>query len=167
MRATDQQQNIWAFTETMVLVCPHCGAPAWSRRQETPAAASAAAGIFTDRRVTCTRCAFSKNWTGNATFAFSQREPVSDGYFELPLYLQTACCNDTLWVYNPSHLQLLQNWLSADLRQRQADPNWGWANQSYFPRLPKWLKSAKNRPAIATALAKLQLLASKLASSGQ
>ncbi|MFI3220089.1 MAG: hypothetical protein QX189_13390 [Methylococcales bacterium] len=65
---------------------------------------------------------------------------------------------NTLWVYNPQQLAELKEWIQADLREREKDSTWGWSNQSYFSRLPRWLKLAKNRTVVLSAIAKLEAL---------
>jgi hypothetical protein len=74
-----------------------------------------------------------------------------DWYFGLPLWLQISCCRETLWAYNYKHLEFIENYVSANLRERT--PN---LNKSVASRLPKWIKSAKNRDEILKAIKKLK-----------
>ncbi len=74
-----------------------------------------------------------------------------DWYFQEPLWLQTECCGETLWAYNEKHLEFIENYVAAKLRARI--PN---QNRSLASRLPKWIKSAKNRDEILKAIGKLK-----------
>lgn len=56
-----------------------------------------------------------------------------------------------LWAYNSDHLAFLRGYVEADLRERE--PN---ANASLASRLPKWLKSAKNRESVLRAVKRLE-----------
>jgi hypothetical protein len=62
------------------------------------------------------------------------------------------CCGELLWARNPSHLDFLENYVVARLRERA--PN---QNGSTVSRLPKWMKSAKHREELAVAIARLRL----------
>ena len=156
-RATDQRKKIWDFVaDEMLLVCPRCSSPAWSRILDEKKSQETPVSLWADRRVTCTQCTYTKSWRGNSTFAATHTSPVKDGYFKLPLFLQVPCLGDSLWAYSPHHLNELLAWLAADLRQRKPDTTYGWSNRSYFSRLPKWMKLAKNRKAVMSAIAKLK-----------
>src|SRR5215212_7033778 len=63
-----------------------------------------------------------------------------DWYFGLPLWLQTPCAGQVLWAWNEWHLDWMERYVAADLRERT--PN---INMSLASRLPRWIKSAKNR----------------------
>jgi len=64
-----------------------------------------------------------------------------DPWFRLPLWLQAGCCGKLLWAYNTGHLDLLEAYIGARLRERGPVPG----SMSMAERLPAWLKSAKNR----------------------
>jgi hypothetical protein len=71
----------------------------------------------------------------------------TDWYFQYPLQLQIECCGQTLWAYNEKHLEFIKNYVEAKLRART--PN---INRSLVSRLPKWIKSARNRERILRAI---------------
>jgi hypothetical protein len=56
-----------------------------------------------------------------------------------------------LWAYNAEHLDFLEEYVRASIRERE--PN---RNASLASRLPAWLKSAKNREAVLAACAALR-----------
>ena len=63
-----------------------------------------------------------------------------------------------LWAFNRRHLELLESYVEAKLRERHEDEDQGWANTSLVSRLPAWMKSAKNREEVLKGLARLREL---------
>jgi hypothetical protein len=77
-----------------------------------------------------------------------------DPYFQRPVWLQANCCGNVLWAYNVRHLDLLEAYVQARLRERgELVP---WAPTSLVERLPTWLKAAKNRTEILRAIKRLR-----------
>jgi hypothetical protein len=149
-RFEDTGDGIYAFMEDTLVVCPQCSGRAVSRQvttEERP-------GWFSPRRLGCTRCAYTKDWSNRA---ISRRwHEVRDDYFELPLWLQTPCCGEVLWAYNEAHLAYLEDFVRARLRERQRDPKYGWSNHSVASRLPQWMKAGKNREVVLKGLGRLR-----------
>ena len=122
----------------------------------------------TTRRIvlTCSACGLSRFWTGNwwskqIEGGLSVLAPVvspTDGpvdwYFHLPLWLQTPCCGEVLWAYNADHLNFLDDFVRATLREN-AQTERGWSNQSLRSRLPAWIKATHNRDAVLKGIARL------------
>ena len=79
-----------------------------------------------------------------------QDEPF-DPHFGYGLWLQTRCAGNVLWAYNHQHLEFIRAYVASSLRERT--PN---TNSSLASRLPKWLKSAKNRQAVERAVKRLE-----------
>lgn len=77
-------------------------------------------------------------------------DPV-DPYFGYPLWLQSECCGEILWAYNPRHLQTLKSYIGARLRDGRNRHKWAMTG-----RLPQWIKSAKNRGSILKCLERLE-----------
>ncbi len=80
-----------------------------------------------------------------------------DDYFGLPLWLRFECCGAVLWAYNIEHLQYIERFVRADLRERVRDERHGWMNASLASRLPRWLKLAKNRETVLHAIQQLRM----------
>jgi hypothetical protein len=72
--------------------------------------------------------------------------------YGLELALRTPTRFGVLYVYNPTHLRALKDFIVADLRERTKDVG----NGSYFSRLPTWIKSAKNRDELLKAIGRLE-----------
>lgn len=80
----------------------------------------------------------------------SSDAPV-DPFFGYPLLLQFLVGGEILWAYNEQHLTHLQDYISADIRERKIHGKW-----SMVTRLPTWMKLAKNRPKVLRGLRKLE-----------
>ncbi|WDE01906.1 hypothetical protein SG35_016280 [Thalassomonas actiniarum] len=84
---------------------------------------------------------------------FTRTEPIDhaiDPFWGLELALKEDTRHGTVWVYGATHLEQLKLYISAQLREG------GGTKWSYFTRLPKWLKTSKNRELVLKAIAKLE-----------
>ena len=149
-RTQDTRANIYSFTDETLLVCPRCAGCALSRQLD-PAAPS---GFFAPRRLVCAQCGHLAEW--HQSSIRRGWENARDDFFELPLWLQIPCCGEVLWAYNARHLEFLETYVQASLRERVRSPDRGWSNQSLASRLPAWIKSAKNREEVLQGIARLR-----------
>ncbi len=108
-------------------------------------------------RVACTSCSFVKDKIDASQSYYWYDEDPTDSYFKYPLWLKTSCCGESLWAFNERHLKFLENFVSAELREREQNEH-GWANSSLASRLPKWIQAAKCREKIKVCLVKLREL---------
>lgn len=70
------------------------------------------------------------------------------------MWLQADCSGHVLWAYNVRHLDLLDAYVAAKLRERgEVMPG---APASLVERLPTWLKAAKNRTEILRTIKRLR-----------
>ena len=162
-RFVDDGRSLWNFdlwntADSFWVVCPGCT----SRATVDPE-------THHDVRFVCVQCGRSEIWQnrGRGAVLFARHAAsfspgtigigaAVDWYFHYPLWLQTSCCGEVLWVYNLAHLAWLRQFVQAKQRTRVYNPEHGWSNRSVASRLPKWLKLAKNRDAILRAIDKLQ-----------
>jgi len=159
MRRLPDDSTIFAFGAEFLVVCPRCAQRAWVR-DRGPAAEPRVA-------LTCPNCGLSQFWEpsqpGVLTATNPKRYPAGvvamgatvDWYFHLPLWLQIPCCGETLWAYNAAHLDFLENYVCATLREHTRGPL-GWSNQALANRLPRWVKDAHNREDILKCVQKLR-----------
>lgn len=70
----------------------------------------------------------------------------------LPYFLQTTVRGRVLWASNLDHLQFLENYVRAQLRERFL----GSTHKTTAARLPVWIKGANNRAELLRALATLR-----------
>ena len=81
---------------------------------------------------------------------------MCDPVFGLPLWLQKTFGENLFWAYNTKHLDLLEQYVGAKLRERGIN-NKGTKNSLMFSRLPEFIKIAKNREAILKIIHGLQV----------
>ncbi len=107
-------------------------------------------------KCTCFSCGYTAVTLSSDRAFYWYSENPTDSYFGFDLWLQTNCSGNSLWAFNLRHLELLESYVGAALRERKRDEYWGWSNSSLASRLPKWLKSAKNREVIFKAINELK-----------
>ncbi|MBL7815059.1 MAG: hypothetical protein JNL70_08615 [Saprospiraceae bacterium] len=90
-------------------------------------------------KITCLHCGYNKTLRNGSHFE------------SLTLFLTTTCSENTLWALNETHLQWLEDYISASHRTRPLS-----SNQSLASRLPQWLTSAKNRKMVLKGIQKLK-----------
>jgi len=103
-------------------------------------------------KVVCLNCSYY-DWTDVPRYG----KQNFDWYFRLPLWLEMKCCGEVLWAYNLSHLEFIEDYVGALLRNRKPC-----INASLASRLPKWIKEAKNREPILKCIKKLKAKISHL-----
>ena len=160
-RRFNDDRWIMDFGDSFLVECPKC-----SRRATV---IDRGQGFKPRILLTCAECGHFEEWRYRgvpvlSTFTIKRRHikagqitirAAVDWYFHLPLWLQLNCCGETLWAYNERHLDFLESYVGAKLRERSFG-EFGCSNKSLASRLPAWIKSAKNRPKIMKCLAKLR-----------
>ncbi|MFG1943163.1 hypothetical protein [Nonomuraea sp. NPDC048826] len=103
------------------------------------------------RRLSCGGCGYLKDETVGSVVVGAPVDP----FFRRPLWLRARCRGHVLWAYDAQHLDLLEAYVAAKLRERGGvAPG---APASLVERLPTWLKSAKNRAEISRTIRRLRL----------
>jgi len=145
-RFSENGEMIYDFGREFLVVCPKCEAmakvvsiPVGSDKVNTR--------LTAPRNLICLTCVHRDTWQGGGIAIGASY----DWYFRLPLWLQISCCGKTLWAYNETHLDFLENYVGSKLRERV--PN---TNKSLASRLPQWIKSAKNRDEILKCIKRLR-----------
>jgi hypothetical protein len=145
----DEREHIYQFMDEFIVKCPSCHSRAYIKRIDPENH-----DWFAPRRFICS-CGKTSDWHKREISRPWGCEPLDD-YFNYPLWLQISCCGETLWAYNKKHLEFIKEYVQAELRERSKDEDSGWSNQSLASRLPKWIKSKKNRKNILKAIGKLE-----------
>lgn len=154
-RLRDDGRALDAFLAHIDVVCPRCSHRALvrlidERRPGKPPRHPA--------RLTCPGCGLTR--TQRLDPGTLQRYAVwrdgRDPYFRLPLWLRTDTRHGVLFAYNAGHLDILEAYVSATLRERNADPARRWNNRSMAARLPRWIKLAAHRDELSKALERLR-----------
>lgn len=157
-RFKDNHERIYGFGDHFLVECPRCGQCA----EVLPKPPTLQAERV---RMVCSACGNVRNWQRQSkrTLRALPWSPgldnvgvlmigtAVDWYFHLPLWLRIGCCGSELWAYNPRHLAALEEYIDASLRERSGTANGSWAT-----RLPRWMKSAKNREELLICLRRLR-----------
>jgi hypothetical protein len=159
MRLPPDDSTIYDFGGEFLVECPRCAQRALVL-DRGPAVQPRIA-------LTCTHCGLSQAWEavacGVAATTDLQRYvrgqvtlgAAVDWYFHRPLWLRVPCCGETLWAYNARHLDFLETYIGATLREHRRGPH-GWRNQSLRNRLPRWMQQARHREEILRCIAALR-----------
>lgn len=154
-RFLDSGVKIMDFYEEFLVVCPKCAGrakvvidEAEFEKLPTRKLLKFRNQFYAPRKLICLSCLHRDLWKGNQILTGGN----VDWYFRLPLWLQISCCSgEVLWAYNRSHLELIEKYVSAKLRERTVK-----GRNSFLSKLPKWIKSAGNRDEILKAIRKLK-----------
>ncbi|RSN37721.1 hypothetical protein DL990_01425 [Amycolatopsis sp. WAC 01416] len=135
-RFRDPQTRIDDLADEPILVaCPRC---------------SRCASV-TPERLTCAGCALVRFPPDPDYRAWNR--PV-DPFFREPLWLRADCCGGhTLWAFHVSHLDLIERFVAATLRERGLGDRPG---LTLVARLPSWMTMAKHRDEVLRTIAKLR-----------
>lgn len=150
----DEHETIHSFGNKFLVECPKCNLSAQVMPDRTDDD-----WIWLNPKLICLNCGYNKDNKSikkevlgdSKAYGYARIGGNYDWYFLQPLWLQINCCGKRLWAYNEKHLDFIENYVAAKLRERT--PN---KNRSLSSRLPKWIKSAKNRDEILKAIGKLR-----------
>jgi hypothetical protein len=145
-RFLDEGLRLDDFRDEFLVVCPKCRGMARVIPAET-GPGNLNVQLFSPRKLVCLGCVHRETWTGKQILTGSN----VDWYFRLPLWLQVSCCGELLWAYNFAHLDIIEQYVSAKLRERTKK-----GRNSFLSKMPAWLKLAKNRAEILKAIGKLR-----------
>lgn len=151
-RFADPRVSLYVLAESAVqVVCPACQ----GRAEVAPWLDGQPRGPYSirwPRRLVCRACGHVRNWPGDTKHTISCWGGPVDPYFRQPLWLRADCCgSQTLWAFNERHLDILERYVNARLRERGEHPG-----MTMLARLPAWLKSAKHRTEILRVIGRLR-----------
>ena len=123
--------------------CPYCGTQIQYNSQLTTK-------IKKDIEVSCSSCKITLCYTPRVS---KSRNFWNDGEcIEFDYWYQTNFKSNNLWAINLKHIQFLEDYVSATLRERYIHKY----GMMLAERLPQFIKSKKNRTALLKALQKLK-----------
>ncbi|WP_126973399.1 hypothetical protein [Gynurincola endophyticus] len=134
----DYQQEVW-------VKCTAC---------ESKAIARANYEIM-QAELICTACGYNKKVTTQAEVMRGMKANVkmaAHGYFDNDLWLQHPFKNDIFWAYNLTHLEYLERYIAAGLREHTDRTHF-----TLLEKLPKFYHEAKNRETLLKIIQKLKL----------
>ena len=141
IRFSDAGQTIYSFGASFLVVCPRC-----RRCASVVPLPGTEPQRFSPHRLVCARCGSTKDWRDHS---ISVGRPV-DWYFRQPVWLQTPCCKQILWAYNVEHLNFLEEYIQADLREQTG------GSETLISQLPRWMKDANNRAEVLRGIERLR-----------
>jgi len=149
-RFEDTGEWLYQFTDLFLVHCPRCDrcAKVVLRDAVGEQPQDYMSMVFSPRRLVCEHCGYTQNWQGREVGSTD----LSDYYFHRPLWLQTPCCNETLWALNTRHLDFLERYVAAELREGQG-------HGTLASKLPQWIMSAKNRDDVLKCIRRLREMA--------
>ncbi|QGQ20528.1 hypothetical protein GC089_16720 [Cellulomonas sp. JZ18] len=107
-------------------------------------------GTTRDLPVRCAECgAVTRHPARPAVYRSAGGRPLYRG---LDLWLQTPCEGRVLWAYDEAHLDYLERYVAAAVREQEP------GNASLASRLPAWVKAAGNRDAVGRELRRLRAM---------
>jgi hypothetical protein len=145
------------FEGDILVRCPRCAACAHLIKVPEDT------GRRTGYRLVCAGCTDDRDWLleRDRAIPWPAMGPHLSG-FGLDLWLQVPCCGETLWAFNEPHIDFLERFIAAKVRERDAVAWKGYRNSTLQSSLPRWMQIAKNRKAVSKAL---EVLRGKLESS--
>lgn len=94
----------------------------------------------------CENCGDECAYEAHISRQYFDKGQKTDPVFGLPLWLQDDFRGELFWAYNYEHLETLQHYIAAKLRERGISPrNTIRKNSAMLSRLPGFIKQAKNR----------------------
>ncbi len=140
--------NKWAAPASSKQKCSHCGEPIGN--EDRPTARTKDGKLFL--QVRCPHCGETDDYPARPGWT-TQNFGYEPGP---PLFLTTQVAGETLWVNNLAHLEALEDWLGAKVRERGPQPG-----LTMMAKLPRWMKASTNRAKVLRGLAQLRERAEK------
>lgn len=114
-------------------------------------------GEWKKLKTECPKCGDICEYDASISNHYRNNGQMTDRVFGLPLWLQTTISGNLLWAYHYEHLQLLEDFISAKIRERGISPrNTYRKNSSMISRLPEFIQQG-NREVLLKAIHSLQV----------
>ncbi|MGV6945712.1 hypothetical protein [Sphingobacterium kyonggiense] len=143
-RFQDQKLRLSDFYSNVIIQCPRCNLKA------------IATVDFESRkaRLLCENCTYSKDCSTEATFYGTIGNLIlpAHQYFYANLWLLAPFKNDIVWAYNYEHLDYLESYITAKLREHKDREHF-----TLLEKLPRFYHDRKNRDSLLKLIAKLRL----------
>ncbi len=139
-RFQDEKLIASYFYKEVWVVCPSC----------TKKATAIVDFDTCEAKLFCSHCSYNKK----STTKFSKNgsiEAAANRYFQAELWLMASFKNDVFYAYNQLHLDYLERYISATLREHKDRTHF-----TILEKLPKFYHEAKNRTALLKIIAKLK-----------
>lgn len=142
-RFNDHNKRLTAFQTEVLVVCPSCHKQALSSVDYANKKS----------RLLCSSCGYNRvKTTETRIFGIKGHlELAAHVYFRVELWLELPFKGEVIWAYNYAHLDYLESYISATLREHK--------DRSHFTlleKLPKFYHDAKNRTALLKLINKMR-----------
>ena len=139
-RFQDENLTLTHFYQEVWVVCTNC---------EKKAIAKV---VFENKiaRLFCVHCGYNKETT-TALLKNGSIKMAAHHYFEAELWLKASFKNDVFWAFNAEHLEYLERYISATLREHKDRTHF-----TLLEKLPKFYHEAKNREDLLKIITKLR-----------
>jgi hypothetical protein len=139
-RFQDENLTRYDFYKEVWVVCTSCAKKAMATVNfETKTA-----------RLLCVHCGYNKETT-TALIPKGAVETAANWYFDVELWLIATFKNDVFWAYNDKHLDYLERYIGATLREHKDRTHF-----TLLEKLPKFYHEAKNREGLLKIIEKLK-----------
>jgi len=142
-RFNDQNKRLTDFRTEVLVVCPSCSKQAMASVDYS----------VKKSRLLCPSCGYSKEKTTEARlFGIKGHvEMAAHVYFSAELWLVHAFKGDVVWAYNYAHLDYLESYIAATIREHKDRTHF-----TLLEKLPKFYHEAKNRSALLKLINKMR-----------
>lgn len=113
-------------------------------------------GQWSKLKMKCDHCGDECEYEAHLSRQLMKDGLMCDPVFGLVLWLQKTFGNEVFWAYHDEHLELVEEYVRAKLRERGLDQR-GSKNSLMFSRLPTFITRAGNREEILKVIKELQI----------
>ena len=139
-RFQDENLILADFFNEVIVVCPSCAKKAIAKTDSGTKTA----------RLFCVHCGYNKELTTAIKHTANAQMPANL-FFDASLWLTAAFKNELFVAYNEKHLEYLERYISAGLREHKDRTHF-----TLLEKLPKFYHEAKNRDTLLKIIAKLK-----------
>lgn len=139
-RFQDENLILSDFYKEVLVFCPKCKSKALATVNFEEKLA----------QLICTECGLNKK-TSNQISNNAKLHISADRYFDVELWLQAPFKDEIFWAYNPFHLDYLERYIAANLRENKERTHF-----TLLEKLPKFYHDAKNREVLLKIIRKLR-----------
>lgn len=142
-RFQDENKTLSDFQKEVLVICPVCKQKAVAKADYEIKSA----------RLLCNNCGYNKDITTKSSMfgVMGNWVVAAHLYFDADLWLKAPFKDDFFFAYNNQHLDYLEKYISAGLREHKDRTHF-----TLLEKLPKFYHEAKNRESLLKLIHKLK-----------
>jgi hypothetical protein len=114
-------------------------------------------GVWKKLAMQCAQCGDNCEYEAHISRQYKHQGLMTDSVFGLPLWYQGSFRGELFWAFNTEHLDILEGYIGAKLRERGISPrNTIRKNSALLSRLPAFITKASNRKALLQLIDQLK-----------